>query len=143
MNDHLTHGKETPTSSRDEGTSFDAAVFDTAVQHCFEKLDKLVMRLHRYPIDAMMVAMGTYLQELLGVLLDEHACTGDEIREFLRDIESASSSQRTLLKSRLAGTPPECLERPVRIDRASNPPFSTSCSFLIVRPSSPASLRGK
>ena len=72
----------------DDETTFDVAVFDTAVQHCFERLDRLVMRLHRYPLDAVTVAMGTYLQELLGVLFDEGACTVDDVREFLRDIES-------------------------------------------------------
>jgi hypothetical protein len=88
MNDHPIHARETPASSIDEESEFDAAVFDTAVQHCFERLDKLVERLHRYPLDAVIVAMGTYLQELLGFLLDERACTVDEVREFLRDIES-------------------------------------------------------
>ena len=88
MNDHPIHGEETPTSSTDDETSFDAAVFDTAVQHCFEKLDKVVMRLHRYPLEAVTVAMGTYLQELLGILLDEQQCTAGEVRELLRGIES-------------------------------------------------------
>lgn len=68
--------------------AFDIAVFDTAVQHCFERLDKLVMRPHRYPLDAVTVALGTYFQELLGVLFDDGACTVDEVRAFLHDIES-------------------------------------------------------
>jgi hypothetical protein len=88
MNDQLVVGKDTPVSLMDDETSFDAAVFNTAVNHCFEKLDKLVMRLHRYPLDAVTVAMGTYLQELLGALFDEGACTVDDARAFLRDIES-------------------------------------------------------
>lgn len=71
MNSHPIRGKETPTSSIDDESSFDAAVFDTAVEHCYEKLDKIVMRLHRYPLDAIGVAMGMYLQELLRFLLDE------------------------------------------------------------------------
>jgi hypothetical protein len=88
MKDHLTHGKETPPSSMDDETSFDAAVFDTAVQHCFERLDKLVIRLQRYPLDAVCVAMGMYLQELLRSMRDEGQCTADEIRDFLREFES-------------------------------------------------------
>lgn len=72
----------------DDETSFDAAVFDTAVQHCFERLDKLVLRLHRYPLDAVVVAIGTYFEGLLGAMLDERQCTADDIRRFLRDIES-------------------------------------------------------
>lgn len=68
--------------------AFNVAVFDTAVQHCFERLDKLVMRLHRYPLDAVTAALGTYFQELLGVLFDEGACTVEDVRAFLRDIES-------------------------------------------------------
>lgn len=88
MNDHPIHEMEAPTSSIDDESTFDAAVFDTAVEHCFEKLDKLVMRLQRYGLDAVTVAMGTYLQELLGFLLDERACAVDDVRKFLRDIES-------------------------------------------------------
>lgn len=88
MNDHRTHGEDTPTSSTDDEITFDAAVFDTAVQHCLERLDKLVMRLHRYPIEAVTVAMGTYFQGLLGALFDEGSCTVDGVRAFLRDIES-------------------------------------------------------
>ena len=88
MNDDPMHARETPTSSIDDETSFDAAVFDTAVRHCFKRLDKLVTRLHRYPLDAVTVAMGTYFQELLGALFDEGACTVDDVRAFMRDIES-------------------------------------------------------
>ena len=88
MNDRLTQGEDTPTSSTDDEIAFDVAVFDTAVRHCFERLDKLVMRLHRYPLDAVTVAMGMYFQELLGALFDEGACTVDYVRAFLRDIES-------------------------------------------------------
>lgn len=88
MNNHLIHREDTPTSSTDDEITFDTAVFDTAVQHCFERLDKLALRLHRYPIDAVTVAMGTYFQELLSVLFDEGASTVDDVRAFLRDIES-------------------------------------------------------
>jgi hypothetical protein len=88
MNHHLGQGKKDSTSSVDDETSFDAAVFDTAVQRCFEKLDQVALRLHRYPLDAVAVAMGAYLQELLGALMEEHACTVNDIRGFLRDIES-------------------------------------------------------
>lgn len=88
MNAHPIQARETATSSIDDESSFDAAVFDSAVEHCFEKLDKLVMRLHRYPLDAIIVAMGVYLGELLGALFDERQCTADDVREFLCDIES-------------------------------------------------------
>lgn len=88
MNDQLIHGEDTPASSMEDEITFDVAVFDTAVRHCFERLDKLVVRLHRYPIDAVTVAMGTYFQELLGSLFDNGACTVDDVRAFLRDIES-------------------------------------------------------
>lgn len=88
MNDHSTPGTETLASSIDDESEFDAAVLDTAVEHCFEKLDKLVIRLHRYPPAAVAVAIGTYLEGLLGALLDERQCTADDVRKFLRDIES-------------------------------------------------------
>ena len=88
MNDHFIHGEDTCTSSTDDEMAFNVAVFDTAVQHCLERLDRLVMRLHRYPLDAVTVALGTYFQEMLGVLFDEGACTVDDVRAFLRNIES-------------------------------------------------------
>jgi hypothetical protein len=88
MTDHLIRGEETHTSSMDDETSFDITVFDTAVRNCFERLDKLVTRLHRYPLDAVPVAMGTYFQELLGAMFDDGACTVEDVRAFLRDIES-------------------------------------------------------
>lgn len=66
-------------------SSFDAALFDTEVQHCFDRLDKRVMRLHRFPRDAVIIAMGTYLQQLLRALFDEGVCTVDDVRAFLRD----------------------------------------------------------
>lgn len=88
MNNHPVNGTDISVSSTTDETSFDAAVFDTAVQHCFEKLDRLVARLHRYPLDAVTVAMGTYFQELLGALFDDGACSVDDVRAFLRDIES-------------------------------------------------------
>lgn len=80
----------TPTSSSNdpEAASFDAAVFDSAVRHCFEKIDRLVERLHRYPLEAVALAMGVYLQGVLGLLLEEGACATDDIREYLRDFES-------------------------------------------------------
>lgn len=56
---------------------------------CIQELDELVgRRLHRYPIGAIVVAMGTCLAGMLGALLDESQCTADDVRELLRDIES-------------------------------------------------------
>jgi hypothetical protein len=46
------------------------------------------MALDRYPPTAVAVAIGTYLEGLLGALLDERQCTADEVRELLREIES-------------------------------------------------------
>jgi hypothetical protein len=37
---------------------------------------------------AVVVAIGTYFEGLLGTMLDERQCTADDIRRFLRDIES-------------------------------------------------------
>jgi hypothetical protein len=61
---------------------------DAVVEECIEELDELVMALDRYPPAAVAVAIGTYLEGLLGALLDERQCTADEVRELLRDIES-------------------------------------------------------
>lgn len=78
----------TSSSDDDEAASFDAAVFDSAVRHYFEKIDRLVERLQRYPLEAVALAMGTYLQEVFRVLLEERACSAEELREYLRDLES-------------------------------------------------------
>lgn len=61
---------------------------DAVVEKCIEELDELVMSLDRYPPAAVVIALGTYLEGLLGALLDERQCTADEVRELLREIES-------------------------------------------------------
>jgi hypothetical protein len=61
---------------------------DAMVEECIEELDALVMCLDRYPPTAVAVALGTYLEGLLGALLDERQCTADEARQFLREIET-------------------------------------------------------
>jgi hypothetical protein len=58
------------------------------IEDCIEELDELVTSLDRYPPTAVAVALGTYLESLLGALLDERQCTADEIRQLLREIES-------------------------------------------------------
>lgn len=61
---------------------------EAVVEECIEELDELVMSLDRYPPAAVAVALSTYLEGLLGALLDERQCTADEVRELLREIES-------------------------------------------------------
>ncbi len=66
----------------------DESDHDAVVEECIQELDELVMSLDRYPPAAVAVALGTYLEGLLGALLDERQCTPKEIRELLREIES-------------------------------------------------------
>lgn len=61
---------------------------DALVEECIQELDELVMSLDRYPPAAVAVAMGTYLEGLLGALLDERQCTADDVRALLREIEA-------------------------------------------------------
>ncbi|HXS24913.1 MAG TPA: hypothetical protein VN719_11820 [Gemmatimonadales bacterium] len=61
---------------------------DALVEECIEELDELVMALDRYPPAAVAVAIATYLEGLLGALLDERQCTADEVRQLLREIEA-------------------------------------------------------
>ena len=69
----------------DESGDDDAVV----VLACIQELDGFFNgRLRRYPLDAIAVAAGTHLEGLLGVLFDEGQYTADEVREFLREIES-------------------------------------------------------
>lgn len=63
---------------------------DTAVEECLQELEELLMSLDRYPPAAVAVAMGTYLEGLLGALLDERQCTAQEVRELLREIEAGA-----------------------------------------------------
>lgn len=78
MNDHPNCGMKDIPDSGD----------DAAVEECIEALDEFVATLDRYPPGAIAVAIGTYFEGLVGALLDEHQCTADEVREFLREIES-------------------------------------------------------
>jgi len=66
---------------------------DAAVEECIEELDELLMSFDRYPPAAVAVAIATYLEGLLGALLDEGQCTTDEIRELLREVESGVLAQ--------------------------------------------------
>jgi len=61
---------------------------DAMIEDCIEELGDLVMSLDRYPPAAVAVALGTYLEGLLGALLDEHQCTAEEVRKLLSEIES-------------------------------------------------------
>lgn len=61
---------------------------DAAVEECIEELEELLMSFDRYPPAAIVVAIGTYLEGLLGAMFDERQCTADEVRELLREIES-------------------------------------------------------
>ena len=61
---------------------------EALVEECIEGLDEFVMTLDRYPPEAVAVAIGTYLEGLLGALFDERQCTAEEVRELLREIES-------------------------------------------------------
>jgi hypothetical protein len=62
---------------------------DAVVIACIQELDEFFTRkLRRYPIDAVAVAAGSFLAGLLGALFDERQCTADDVREFLRQIES-------------------------------------------------------
>ena len=63
---------------------------DEMVEECIEELEELVMSLERYPPRAVAVALGTYLEGLLGALLDERQCAPEEVRELLREIESGA-----------------------------------------------------
>lgn len=61
---------------------------ELVVEECIQELDELVMSLDRYPPTAVVVAIGTYLEGLLGALVDEDQCTREEARELLREIEA-------------------------------------------------------
>ncbi len=63
---------------------------DDVVEECIEELDSLVKSLNRYPPIALAVAMSTYLEGLLGALLDERLCTVEEVRQLLRELESGA-----------------------------------------------------
>jgi len=67
---------------------------EAAIEECLEELDELFLSLDRYPTAAVAVAMGTYLEGLLGALLDEGECSPEEVRELLREIETGILQQQ-------------------------------------------------
>lgn len=69
---------------------------EAIIEECIEELDELVMTLDRYPPAAVAVAIGTYLQGLLGALFDERQCTADEVHQLLREIESGVLQEQAL-----------------------------------------------
>lgn len=73
----------------------DESADDAVIEECIQELDELIMSLDRYPPAAVVVALGTYLEGLLGALLDERQCTPKEARQLLREIESGVLQERT------------------------------------------------
>jgi hypothetical protein len=61
---------------------------EAIVEECIQELDELLMSLDRYPPATVAVAIGTYLEGLLGAILDEDQCTAEDVRELLREIEA-------------------------------------------------------
>jgi hypothetical protein len=68
---------------------------EPVVEECIQELEELIMSLDRYPPAAVAVAIGTYLEGLLGALLDEGQCTPEEVRELLREIETGVLEEQT------------------------------------------------
>lgn len=67
---------------------------EAAAEECLQELDELIMSLDRYPPTAVAVAMGTYLEGLLGALLDEGQCTANDVRALMQEIESGVLQER-------------------------------------------------
>jgi len=67
---------------------------ESVVEECIQELDELMMSLDRYPPAAVAVAIGNYLEGLLGALLDEEQCTAEDIRELLRELEAGVLEQQ-------------------------------------------------
>jgi hypothetical protein len=63
---------------------------ESVVEECMQELDELVMSLDRYPPAAVAVAMSSYLEGLLGALLDEGQCTDEDVRELLGEIAAGA-----------------------------------------------------
>ena len=66
----------------------DDSADDAVTEACIEEVDELLMSLDRYSPSVVTVAIATYLEGLLGALLDERQCTAEEIRQLLREIEA-------------------------------------------------------
>jgi hypothetical protein len=66
----------------------------SVIEECIQELDELMMSLDRYPPAAVAVAIGNYLEGLLGALLDEEQCTAEDIRELLRELEAGVLEQQ-------------------------------------------------
>ncbi|MGB6487322.1 MAG: hypothetical protein WBE91_10605 [Steroidobacteraceae bacterium] len=71
---------------------------EPAVEECIQELDELIMSLERYPPTAVAVAVGTYLEGLLGALLDEGQCNAEDVSELLREIETGVLEEQAPVK---------------------------------------------
>lgn len=71
---------------------------EPVVEECIQELEELAMSLDRYPPAAVAVAIGTYLEGLLGALLDEGQCTPEEVRELLCEIEAGVLEEQKPVK---------------------------------------------
>lgn len=67
---------------------------EPVVEECIQEFDELVMSLERFPPAAVAVAIGTYLEGLLGALLDDGHCTAEDIRGLLREIEAGALEEQ-------------------------------------------------
>jgi hypothetical protein len=67
----------------------DSARNQGAVEECIDLLNEFLAGLHYEPA-ALAVALRVHLESLLQSLLDGKLCTGEEVREFLGELQRES-----------------------------------------------------
>ena len=68
----------------------DTAHSEGTVEECLDELNDLIAGLQRYSPTVLAVALRVHLETLLQALLEGKVCTREEVRDFVRDLESDS-----------------------------------------------------
>jgi hypothetical protein len=65
----------------------DAGRNDATVEQCLDELNEFVAGLERYSPAVVAVALRVHLEALLQAMLEGGACTREEVRDFVRELE--------------------------------------------------------
>ncbi len=58
------------------------------IEECLDEINEFMATLEHYPPKALAIAMSVHLQSVLRALLECELCTPQQVREFVRKLES-------------------------------------------------------
>lgn len=59
----------------------------TALEQCIDEMDQFIDTLARYPPPVLAFALRSHLGALLRAMADERACSREDVRQFLVELE--------------------------------------------------------